>query len=503
MGGIFGVVSKNDCVMDIFFGTDYHSHLGTKNAGMCILEKEGFNRAIHSISNSPFRTKFESELESMQGNWGIGAISDGDPQPLTARSHQGNYAITTVGRINNKEEIMNELLRGDHGHFMTMSHGKINNTELVAALVSTGRNIKEGIKIAQDKVEGSLTMLVLTEEGLYAARDKYGRTPLIIGEKDGESFCAASESFAFINIGYKYKRELKPGEIALITSEGDKTIREPGEKMRICTFLWTYFGYTTSIYEGKNVEYVRNNNGALLAQSDKDRGTFPEVDYVAGVPDSGVAHALGYSNGSKIPYARPLIKYTPTWPRSFMPQVQKARNLIAKMKLIPVFKLIDGKKFILVDDSIVRGTQMSETVDFLHENGAKEIHVRSACPPIMYGCKYLNFSRSVSDMDLITRRVIVELEGLFIQKENEEILPNAGKKNRRGIGIDDCVNVEIPQEVLDKYCDYSTNEYKNMVERIKEILRFDSLGFQRLEDVKEAVGIDSCKLCTYCWDGKE
>lgn len=472
MGGVIGFASKNDCVMDLFFGTDYHSHLGTKRGGMCVLEKDGFNRSIHNIENSPFRSKFESDIEEMKGNMGIGAISDGDPQPLTVYSRHGDFAITTVGRINNKEAIVKELLKDRPSQFMAMSHGQINNTELVAALISTGRDIVDGIRIAQGKIDGSVTMLVLTKEGLYAARDKYGRTPLIIGQKDG-AYCAASESFAFINIGYKYKRELGPAEIAFLTPDEEKTVGEPQEGMRICAFLWTYFGYTTSIYEGRNVELMRNRNGELLAERDGDM----DVDYVAGVPDSGTAHALGYANRSRVRYARPLIKYTPTWPRSFMPQNQKARNLIAKMKLVPVFQIIKDKKFVLIDDSIVRGTQLSETVSYLLDNGAKEIHVRSACPPIMYGCKFLNFSRSVSDLELITRRVIIALEGI----EGDD----------------------IPAELLAEYADSSTEKHAAMVEEIRKRLQFDSLKFQRLEDTIEAIGVDKCKLCTYCWDGRE
>ena len=474
MGGVIGFVSKQDCVMDLFFGTDYHSHLGTKRGGLCVLQKDGFNRSIHNIENTPFRSKFEVDIEEMEGNMGIGAISDGDPQPLTVRSRQGDYAITTVGRINNKEEIVKELLGDRPGQFMSMSGGGINNTELVAALVSEGKDIVDGIRIAQERIEGSVTMLVLTKEGLYAARDKYGRTPLIIGKKDG-AYCAASESFAFINLGYKYQRELGPAEIAFLTAEEEKTVGEAQEDMRICAFLWTYFGYTTSIYEGRNVEMMRNRNGELLAQRPGESDL--DVDYVAGVPDSGVAHALGYANQSRVPYARPLIKYTPTWPRSFMPQNQKARNLIAKMKLVPVFQIINDKKFVLIDDSIVRGTQLSETVSYLLDNGAKEIHVRSACPPIMYGCKYLNFSRSVSDLELITRRVIRDLEGI----EGEE----------------------IDAEILKEYADSNTKKHEDMVEEIRKRLQFDSLKFQNLEDTIEAIGVDKCKLCTYCWDGKE
>ena len=488
MGGVIGFASNKDCVMDLFFGTDYHSHLGTKRGGMCVLQEDGFNRAIHNIENSPFRSKFENDIEEMKGNMGIGAISDSDPQPLTVRSRQGDYAITTVGRINNKEEIVQDLLKERPGHFMSMSGGAINSTELVAALVSTGKDIVDGIRIAQEKIDGSMTMLILTKEGLYAARDKYGRTPLIIGKKKG-AYCAASESFAFINVGYRYKRELGPAEIAFLTADEEKTVGEPQKDMKICAFLWTYFGYTTSIYEGRNVELMRNRNGELLAEKDDDL----DVDYVAGVPDSGVAHALGYANKSRVPYARPLIKYTPTWPRSFMPQNQKARNLIAKMKLVPVFQIIKNKKFVLIDDSIVRGTQLSETVSYLIENGAKDIHVRSACPPIMYGCKFLNFSRSVSDLELITRRCIRELEGM----------DDPGDAAANPAGFDNAVQSDIPKDILEEYADSKSEKHKNMVELIRQKLNFDSLKFQDLEDTVKAIGVDKCKLCTYCWDGKE
>ncbi len=473
MGGVFGVVSHNDCVMDIFFGTDYHSHLGTKNGGMCILQEDGFHRTIHSISNNPFRGKFENELDAMEGNFGIGAISDGDPQPLTVRNKFGNWGITTVGRINNKNELVEWLIEESNTHFMSKSGGEINNTELIASIVSTGEDIVEGIKIAQEKVDGSVTMLVLTEEGMYAARDKAGRTPLILGKKDG-AYCAASESFAFINIGYEYDRELGPGEIAFLTPDKEKTIVEPNEEMRICTFLWSYFGYTTSIYEGENVELMRHRNGALMADADGKL----DVDYVAGVPDSGTAHALGYANRSNIPYSRPLIKYTPTWSRSFMPTNQKARSLVAQMKLIPVFNIIKDKKFVLIDDSIVRGTQLSETVSYLIENGAKEIHVRSACPPIMYGCKYLNFSRTINEMELITRRTIKALENLADDEP-------------------------IAQDVLDRYADTKSEEHAAMIDSIRKQLKFDSLKFQSLDSLLEATGVDKSKLCTYCWDGKE
>ena len=473
MGGVFGVVSKQDCVMDIFFGTDYHSHLGTKNGGMCILGENGFNRTIRSISNAPFRGKFEEELDNMVGNFGIGAISDGDPQPLTVRNKFGNWGITIVGRINNKKELTDWLIEERDTHFMSKSGGEINNAELVAAIVSTGKTIVEGIELAQEKVDGSVTMLLITEEGMYAARDKWGRTPLILGNKDG-AYCAASESFAFINIGYDYLRELGPGEIAFLTPDEEKTVKEPNKEMKVCTFLWSYFGYTTSIYEGKNVELMRNRNGALMAEDDGKM----DVDYVAGVPDSGTAHALGYANQSNVPYARPLIKYTPTWSRSFTPTNQKARNLVAQMKLIPVFKIIKDKKFILIDDSIVRGTQLSETVSYLIDNGAKEIHVRSACPPIMYGCKYLNFSRTISEMELITRRTIKKLEGIDPE-------------------------VPVDQAVLDDYADPKSERHANMVEDIRKQLGYDSLKFQTLDNLLEATQVDRSKLCTYCWDGKE
>lgn len=472
MGGLFGAVRTDDCVLDTFFGTDYHSHLGTKNGGLCIWGENGFDRSIHNIENSPFRTRFESEAVTMKGNMGIGSISDGEPQPLTVFSRLGDYAIGTVGRINNKHQLVRELIKTGAHQFMTMSGNQINNTELVAALVSTGDDIVDGIRYAQDKIEGSLTMLILTAEGIYAARDKHGRTPMIIGKKD-DGFCAASESFAFINIGYTFHKELGPGEIVFITPKTVKTLQKPREEMRICTFLWTYFGYTTSTYEGINVEQSRYRNGASLAQYDKDM----EVDYVAGVPDSGVAHALGYANASEVPYARPLIKYTPTWPRSFMPPTQKAREKIANMKLVPVFEIIRDKSFILVDDSIVRGTQLSGTAKYLKENGAKGIHVRSACPPIMYGCKYLNFSRSINEMELITRRVICELESLRPE--------------------------EITEELLQTYVDSATEQHAAMVKRIGEKLDVTSLQYHELADTLNAIGIDKCKLCTYCWNGKE
>ena len=472
MGGLCGVASKNDCVMDLFFGTDYHSHLGTKRGGMTVLNENGFERAIHDIENTPFRTKFEKELDRFKGNMGIGSISDGDPQPLSVYSKQGDYAIGTVGKINNKDELVDNLIKIGSTQFMTMSGNIINNTELVAALISTQSDIKSGLKYAQDQIDGSITILVLTKEGIYGARDKYGRTPLVIGENSA-GFCIASESFSFINIGYEYRSELGPGEIVLINPDGIEILQPERDEMKMCTFLWTYYGYTTSTYEGQNVEITRYRNGALMAK----RNIYDDVDYVAGVPDSGIAHALGFANASGIPYSRPLIKYTPTWPRSFMPQNQKARDLIAKMKLIPVFEIINDKKFILIDDSIVRGTQLAGTVKYLIENGAKEIHVKSASPPYMYSCKYLNFSRSVNELELITRRVICELEGI----ESDG----------------------FTKKMLKDYTNPDNDRYKAMTDRIKEIRGFNSLEYQRLDDTLTSVGIDKCKLCTYCWSGQE
>ncbi len=475
MGGLFGVASKNDCVMDLFFGVDYHSHLGTKAGGMCVYGENGFDRSIHSIAGAPFRTKFQKEMDEMTGYMGIGSISDTDPQPLTVYSKLGHYSLGTVGIINNKDDIVEDLILSGNNQFMSMSGGQINNTELVSALISTGINIVKGIRYAQKKISGSMTMLLLAEDGLYAARDYHGRTPLIIGKKE-DAYCVASESFSFVNLGYEYFRELAPGEIVKITCDGVETVAAPNEKdVKICTFLWTYFGYATAIYEGKNVENMRYRNGAHIAEMDKNDPDAADVDYVAGVPDSGIAHALGYSHYSHIPYARPLIKYTPTWPRSFMPSQQKTRNLIARMKLIPDKEIIEGKKFILVDDSIVRGTQLRETLSYLYENGAEKIHIRSACPPIMYGCKYLNFSRSVSEMELISRKVIAELE------DTDELSP----------------------EVLAEYADSSSEKHAAMVERIREKSGFDSLKYQTLENLLDSVQVDSCKLCTYCWDGKE
>ncbi len=468
MGGFFGVASKKDCVFDLFFGTDYHSHLGTRRAGMAVHSKEkGFDRAIHNIENSPFRTKFDKDVNEMQGNLGVGCISDYEPQPLLVRSHHGTYAITTVGKINNLDAIVKQIFETGHGHFLEMSGGDINATELVAAIINQKDNLIEGITYAQELIEGSMTLALLTEKGIYVARDKMGRTPVSIGKKE-DAYCFSFESFAYLNLGYEEFRELGPGEVVVITPEEVRTLVMPGSDMKICTFLWVYYGYPSSSYEGISVEKMRYNCGELMAKRDKVK-----PDIVAGVPDSGIAHAIGYSNESGIPFSRPFIKYTPTWPRSFMPTIQSQRNMIAKMKLIPVHDLIQGNSLLLIDDSIVRGTQLGETTEFLYQSGAKEVHIRPACPPIMYGCKYLNFSRSTSEMDLITRRTIKEIEG-------------------------DAKNVN-----LSAYSNPETPEYQEMVKRIGVKLNFTSLSYNRLDDMIEAVGIDRSKLCTYCWDGKE
>ena len=468
MGGFFGVASKEDCVFDLFFGTDYHSHLGTRRAGMAVYSKEkGYDRAIHNIENAPFRTKFDKDVNQMQGNIGIGCISDYEPQPLMVRSHHGTYAITTVGKINNSDELIKEVFSKGHSHFLEMSGGDINATELVAAIVNQKDNLVEGIQYAQEVIEGSMTILIMTPLGIYAARDKMGRTPVAIGKKDG-AHCVSFESFAYLNLGYQEERELGPGEIVVVTPEGVRTLVQPGKDMKICTFLWVYYGYPSSSYEGISVEKMRYNCGALLADRDNVK-----PDIVAGVPDSGTAHAVGYANRSGIPFSRPFIKYTPTWPRSFMPTIQTQRNLIAKMKLIPVHDLIQDKSLLLIDDSIVRGTQLRETTEFLYQSGAKEVHIRPACPPLLFGCKYLNFSRSSSEMDLITRRVLKEME-------------------QEGREID-----------LKAYVNPDTSEYNEMVDRICKQLNFTSLRFHRLDDMIASVGIDRSKLCTYCWDGKE
>ena len=468
MGGFFGVASKEDCVFDLFFGTDYHSHLGTRRAGMAVYSRDyGFDRAIHNIENAPFRTKFDREANEMKGNLGIGCISDYEPQPLIVRSHHGTFSIATVGKINNTEEILSRLLFSSHIHFLEMSGGTINAPELVATIINQKENLVEGIQYAQEIIDGSMTILLMTPKGIYAARDRLGRTPVAIGKKDN-AYCVSFESFAYLNLGYTNVRELGPGEIAVITPEGAKTLVQPGKDMKICTFLWVYYGYPSSSYEGISVEKMRYNCGASMARRDH-----VSTDIVAGVPDSGTAHAIGYANASGIPFSRPFIKYTPTWPRSFMPTIQSKRNLIAKMKLIPVRDLIQDRSMLLIDDSIVRGTQLRETTEFLYSSGAKEVHIRPACPPLLYGCKYLNFSRSTSEMDLITRRVIRDMEG-------------------EGRHVD-----------LDAYADPESDRYQTMVENIGKQLNFTSLRYNRLDDMIDSVGIDRCKLCTYCWDGKE
>ena len=469
MSGFFGVASKKDCVFDLFFGVDYHSHLGTRRGGMAVHGENGFNRAIHNIENSPFRTKFERDVLDMKGNLGIGCISDYEPQPLIVKSHHGTFAIITVGKINNIDALEQMLVENGTSHFLEMSGGDINPTELAASIINQKQNLIDGLKYVQEVVDGSLTVLLMNEKGLYISRDKYGRTPAVIGKKSDGSYCVAFESFAYLNLGYKDYRELGPGEIDFVSAyDGVKMLVAPGLKMRICTFLWVYYGYPSSSYEGLSVEKMRYNCGKYIALRDTAK-----PDTVAGVPDSGIAHAVGYSNQSGIPFSRPFIKYTPTWPRSFMPTIQSKRNLIAKMKLIPVHDLIADKKLLLIDDSIVRGTQMRETTEFLYQSGAKEVHIRSACPPLLYGCKYLNFSRSNSEMELITRKMIQKLEG------NQD------------------------PETIKAYIDPDGEKYKNMVEEIRKELNFTSLQFNRLDDLKKACEIDEDKLCTYCWDGKE
>lgn len=470
MGGLFGAVSKTDCVFDVFFGTDYHSHLGTRRAGMVVYDsKKGFDRSIHNIENSPFRTKFTDEMNKMCGQIGIGCISDYEPQPIMVRSHLGTYAIATVGKINNIDELVDIVYSKGHTHFLEMSGGEINPTELTAAIIDQKSTILEGITYAQEIIDGSLTMLVMTEKGIYAARDDLGRTPLIIGKKD-DGWCVSFEDFAFFNLGYEKVRELGPSEVAFITAEDAQTVKPPKKKMRICSFLWIYYGYPCATYEGISVEKVRTNCGKKMAMRDKGEIS---PDLVAGVPDSGTGHTIGYANESGVPFARPFIKYTPTWPRSFMPPTQKKRDLIAKMKLIPVTEYIKGKSLLLIDDSIVRGTQLGGTTQFLYEKGAKEVHVRPACAPLLFGCKYLNFSRSTSELDLIARRVILEREG------------------------------DKAEEMLSDYADPTSTNYKEMLEEICKKLTFTSLKYNRLDDMIEAIGLDRDCLCTYCWDGKE
>ena len=474
MGGFFGAALREDVVFDIFYGTDYHSHLGTRRAGMAVYDTEkGFDRAIHNIENSNFRPKFEKDLEKMKGNIGIGCISDYEPQPLIVRSHHGTYAITTVGKINNIKELTDMLFGGTHSHFLEMSGGDINPTEMVASLINQKSSIVEGILYAQEMIEGSMTFLIMTPKGIYASRDKWGRTPAVIGKKD-TGYCVCFESFSYLNLGYTPEKELGPGEIVFIEPEGYEVVSPARKEMRICTFLWIYYGFPASSYEGINVEDMRYGCGYKLAERDMRRGNI-HPDCVAGVPDSGVAHAIGYANRSGVPYSRPFVKYTPTWPRSFMPTKQSRRDLIAKMKLIPIHELIAGKRLLLIDDSIVRGTQLRETTEYLYNSGAKEVHIRPACPPLVFGCKYLNFSRSDSEKELITRRKMEQLEGTS----------------------------EFSDKVLEKYTDPDSDEYHAMLEEIRKELNFTSLHYHRLDDMIEAVGIEPCRLCTYCWSGRE
>ncbi len=473
MGGFFGATSKRDVVLDVFFGVDYHSHLGTRRGGMAAVNDEkGFQRDIHNIENSPFRTKFAGITDEMQGNACIGCISASDPQPILIRSNLGVYAITTIGCINNADELIDEFLSDGGGHFTTMTSGKINSTELVAALINQKDNFVDGIRYAQDKIDGSISILLLLEDGsIIAARDKVGRLPILIGN-DSEGKCVSFESFAFEKLDYIFEKELGPAEIVRIYPDRVHVLAEPQKKMKICAFLWSYYGYPTARYEGINVEVMRTKNGAVMAREDKANGLCDGIDYVSGVPDSGTPHAIGYANESGIPFARPFIKYTPTWPRSFMPTNQNERSKVAKMKMIPVHDLIQGKNLLFVDDSIVRGTQLRETVDFLYSHGAKEVHMRSACPPIMFGCKYLNFSRNTSDDDLIARRVIHDLEG----KEGDNH--------------------------IDEYLDASTERGKKLREIIGKELKLTTLGYQSIEGLIEAIGLPAECVCTYCWNGK-
>ncbi len=474
MGGFFGIASHEDCMVDVFFGVDYHSHLGTRRGGMAAYDPQiGLQREIHNIENSPFRTKFEHIFDKMYGTSAIGCISDSDPQPMLIRSRLGTYALTTVGIINNADALIDQYLSFSGGHFDAMTGGRVNSTELVAALINQKSNFTEGIQFAQSVIEGTANILILTQEGhLVAARDRLGRIPVQIGKNEC-GYCASFEEFAFTKLGYDKVCELGPGEIVELTPDSMTQLAKPGKELRVCAFLWSYYGYPTSTYEGINVEAMRYRNGAAIAERDMAQGRSMEIDYVGGVPDSGTPHAIGYANRTGKAFARAFIKYTPTWARSFTPAKQADRNKIAKMKQIPVNELIKGKNLLFVDDSIVRGTQLQETVDFLYENGAKTVHMRSACPPIMYGCKYLNFSRATSDMELISRRVIVELEG-------EEGLKH-----------------------IEEYADGNTERGKAMRKAICEKFKFASLGFQTVEGVVGAIGLDKCKLCTYCWNGKE
>ena len=474
MGGFFGATSRENCVIDVFFGTDYHSHLGTRRGGMAAWDPEkGMQREIHSIENSPFRTKFEHTVDEMRGVGAVGCISDSDPQPILIRSRLGFFAICTIGVIRNAQELVEKFVDGTGAHFDAMTSGKVNANELLAALISQKDNFAEGIRFAQENIEGTASILILKEGGhLIAARDKMGRLPVIVGQRE-DGYCVTFEDFAGTKLGYEMVRELGPGEIVELSPEGIETLRRPDGCKKVCAFLWSYYGYSTASYEGINVETMRYRNGRIMAKADRERGIAQDIDYVGGVPDSGTPHAIGYANESGVPFARPFIKYTPTWPRSFMPATQGERNMVAKMKQIPVHDLIRDKKLLFVDDSIVRGTQLRGTVDFLYEHGAKEVHMRSACPPIMYACKHLNFSRSTSDNDLITRSTILELEG-------EEGLNH-----------------------IEEYIDSNTERGKKLRQAICDKFHFSSLEYQSLEGVLEAIGMDPCEVCTYCWNGKD
>ena len=474
MGGFFGAVSRRDAISDVFFGTDYHSHLGTRRGGMAAWDPEiGLQRDIHNIENSPFRTKFEHIYDDMKGTSAIGCISDYDPQPLLIRSHLGTYAVCIIGVVTNAQAIIRDYLSRTGDHFDAMTGGAVNSTELVAALINQKSDFVEGIRFAQEKIVGTASILILRDDGsIIAARDKLGRLPVVLGKCE-DARCVTFESFAMEKLGYEKDRELGPGEIVSVTPDGCEQLAAPGKKMRICSFLWTYYGYPNSSYEGVNVETMRYRNGEIMAENDREAGNAEGVDYVSGVPDSGTPHAIGYANRSHIPFARPFIKYTPTWSRSFMPTRQNERNKVAKMKQIPVTELIKDKNLLFVDDSIVRGTQLRETVEFLYDNGAESVHMRSACPPIMYACKYLNFSRSNSEMELIARRTIMELEG------------------------------EEGFEHIDEYSDGRTERGRRLRTYIAEKLNFSSLEFQTLEGVVRAIGLPECDLCTYCWNGKE
>jgi amidophosphoribosyltransferase len=465
MGGVFGVVSKQDCVLDLFYGTDFHSHLGTRRGGLAVRNSKDLSRVIHSIENAQFRSKFDDDITKMKGHLGIGCISDTEDQPLIIGSHLGNYAIVTVGRINNITEIVERTFEKRTAHFSETTGAGVNATEVVASIINTGESIVEGIRQAQELIDGSCSLLLLTEEGIYAGRDRVGRTPLIIGEKDG-SYCVTVETSAFPNLGYRFKYELGPGEVVLLTPDGIELKAPPRDELRICSFLWIYFGYPSSTYEGRNVEEVRNRCGAALARNDD-----VEIDCVAGIPDSGTAHAIGYANECRVPHLRPFVKYTPTWPRSFMPQNQEVRDLVARMKLIPIRELIHGKRLLFCEDSIVRGTQLADTIQRLFDSGAEEVHMRPACPPLIYGCRFLNFSRSKSELDLAGRRAISELVG------HQE---------------------EIP---LEEYADHTSEKYAAMVERIRIRLGLTTLQYQTLPDMIAAFELPKESVCTYCWDG--